>query len=197
MMQLFRGKYLGGLKNALKKGTLVIPKEMTEQNVINLCNKYGRQDWVVYCVKPYEYGDGVAKYLARYIKGGSIKNSQLINVTEHTVKYRYKSHQTKQTEYLTLSHSNFMARLLSHMALPKKQQYQFTGLYHSHCRDKLNTARSQLGQADVVEIKKVNWQQYLKQKGRQVLCTKCGKAITQLMALEPSMEAQQLELMIM
>lgn len=194
MMQLFRGKYLAGLKRALKKGLLVIPAEMSQQGIINLCNKYGRQDWVVYCVKPYEYGDGVAKYLAKYIRGGSIKSSQIINMTEQTVKFRYKSHQTKQVEYLTLSHSDFMKRLLSHMALPKKQQYQFIGLYHSHCRNKLNIARSLLGQRPVMDVGKVSWQQYLRLQGKQARCVTCGKPISQLKRLESEMEVKQLKL---
>ena len=77
MMQVFRGKYLAGIRKGLESGNLIAPKNQSDQQVINLCNKLGRKDWVVHCVKAYLHGKGVAKYLARYIRGGSIKNSQL------------------------------------------------------------------------------------------------------------------------
>jgi hypothetical protein len=115
MMRIFRGKYLGGIKKALASGDLVVPTNETKQRVINLCNKLGRTDWILHCVPPYEHGVGGAKYLARYIKGGAIKNSQILRITERSIKFRYKSHQTKQTEYLTLTHAQFMQRLLSHI----------------------------------------------------------------------------------
>lgn len=96
----------------------------TTQQVSNLCNKLGRKDWVMHCVKPYGHGSGIAKYLARYIRGGAIKNSQIVHVGKYKVRFRYKSHQTQQTQYLSLSHEQFMQRLLSHVVIPKKPQYQ-------------------------------------------------------------------------
>ena len=114
MMSIFRGKYLSGLKKALDAKELVVPTAESAQQVINLCNKLGRIDWVVHCVKPYEHGHGVAKYLARYIKGGAIKNSQLLSMTNSAILFRYKSHQTRRTEYIKLSSEQFMQRLLSH-----------------------------------------------------------------------------------
>lgn len=193
MMRIFKGKYLDGIKKALAKGELVIPTDMSEQKVINLCNKLGRQCWVVHCVKPYQQGNSVANYLARYIRGGSIKNSQIVQITDNTVRFRYKSHQTQQTEYLTLSHEAFMQRLLSHLALPKKPQYQMIGLYHPHCREKLNQARTALGQGAVKIIKKMDWLEYVASKGKQSFCKLCGKPLTILVDLKEEGGTQQLD----
>ncbi len=195
MKQIFRGKFLEGIRTALKAGELVVPTEMTEQGVINLCNKLGRTEWVVHCVKPYQYGEGVAKYLARYIRGGAIKNSQIVNVSEDNVRFRYKSHQTQQTEYLTLSHDNFMQRLLSHIPVPNKQQYQFVGIYHCRCREKLNKARAHLGQEAVQKVDKVDWQDYVASQGKQQCCKECGKALIRLIDLKDMEETEQLEIL--
>ena len=184
MKQIFRGKFLDGIRTALKAGELIVPTKMTEQGVSNLCNKLGRTEWVIRCVKPYQHGGGVAKYLARYIRGGAIKNSQILNIGEHQVRFRYKSHQTKQTEYLTLSHDNFMQRLLCHIATPRKQQYQFVGIYHGCCREKLNQARAQLGQEAVAKVDKIDWQDYVSSQGKRQCCKQCGKALTRLVNLE-------------
>ncbi len=187
MMMLFRGKYLAGIKKALAAGELVIPTNEREQRLLNLCNKLGRQDWVVYCAKPYEHGQGVAKYLARYIRGGAIKNSQIICQSKDQIRIRYKSHQTQQTEYLQLTHAQFMARLLSHVAIPKKAHYQMVGLYHGKCRQKLNQAREALGQLAVNEIKVLDWQSFVKRQGAVACCKQCGKTLNQLSPLEKEM----------
>jgi len=184
MMMIFRGKYLGALKEAVKAGDLVVPTNEREQKVINLCNKLGRKDWVVHCVKAYEHGRGVAKYLARYIRGGAIKNSQILHISEHDIKIRYKSHQTKQTEYLHLSHEEFMQRLMSHMAVPRKPHYQMVGLYHGKCREKLNKARESLGQSAVEAIVEFNWQEFIGNQGKSACCVECGKPLNQLRAIE-------------
>lgn len=184
MMMIFRGKYLGGLKEALAAGDLAIPTNEREQQVINLCNKWGRKDWVIHCTKAYKHGQGVAKYLARYIRGGAIKNSQVIQLGEHHVRFRYKSHQTKQTEYLNLSHEQFMQRLLSHIAIPKKPNYQMVGLYHGKCRGKLNQAREALGQEEVEVIEVFNWESFLNKQGDLACCEQCGKPLNQLRPID-------------
>lgn len=184
MMMIFRGKYLAGIKKALAADELVIPTNEREQRLVNLCNKLGRQDWVVYCAKPYEHAEGVAKYLARYIRGGAIKNSQIICQSKDQIRIRYKSHQTQQTEYLQLSHEQFMQRLLSHMVLPKKSHYQMLGLYHGKCRYKLNKAREALGQLAVNEVKVLDWQSFVKRQGAVACCKQCGKILNQLRPLE-------------
>lgn len=197
MMMIFRGKYLAGVKEALAAGELVVPTNVREQQIINLCNKLGRKDWVVHCVKPYEHGQGVAKYLARYIRGGAIKNSQILHVGKQHIKIRYKSHQTQQTEYLNLSHDEFMQRLLSHLALPKKSHYQMVGLYHGKCRDKLNQARKALGQQEVNEIKVLDWQSFIKRQGELGCCEQCGKPLNQLRPIEKEIDIATFNFSIM
>jgi len=99
---------LAGIREGLKTGDLIAIKNKSDQQVINLCNKLGRKDWVIHCVKAYLHGRGVAKYLARYIRGGAIKDHQFISMTETHIRYSYRSHQTKKTEYRRLSHARFI-----------------------------------------------------------------------------------------
>jgi hypothetical protein len=196
-MRIFRGKYLEALKKALAAGDLVVPTNEREQHVINLCNKLGRKAWVVDCVKAYDQGHGVAKYLARYIRGGAIKNSQILQVGKRHIKIRYKSHQTKQTEYLNLSHEEFMRRLLSHLAVPKKPHYQMVGLYHGKCRAKLNKARQGLGQTDVAKRDELNWQAFMGKQGKVACCAECGKPLNQLRRVDDKVDLASLNFSIM
>ena len=197
MMMIFRGKYLSAVKAALEADELVVPSNECKQQAINLCNKLGRKDWVVHCVKAYEHGHGVAKYLARYIRGGAIKNSQIIHIGKHHIRIRYKSHQTQQTEYLNLNHDEFMQRLLSHIAIPKKSHYQLVGLYHGKCRNKLNKARSGLGQSEVDVIEVFNWERFMEKQGNLAYCEQCGKPLNQLKSIIKEVDIAVLNFSIM
>ena len=180
MMKLFRGKYLSVLRGLLVDGELSYPSELSKAQVASLLNQWGREDWVVHCTRQYSHGHGVAKYLARYIRGGAIKNTQLRHVSATEVRYSYKSHQTQRTESMTMSHNDFMARIVSHVALPRKQQYHFVGLYHNRSRERLNKARSCLGQAAVGEVKAVSWREFMGAKGDAPCCEACGEQVTVL-----------------
>ncbi|WP_375320581.1 IS91 family transposase [Aliivibrio logei] len=180
MMKLFRGKFIAALRAAMNKGELNYPESLSKQNVLNLFNKWGVFDWVVHCTKPYSHGAGVVKYLARYVRGGAIKNSQILHVSNKEVRVRYKSHQTKKTEMLRLKPNQFIERILSHIAIPKKQQYHFVGLYHNRCRERLNTARQYLGQERIKDMSPLLWREYAESKGQVPCCDECGGKVTVL-----------------
>ncbi|MCE2570271.1 hypothetical protein K6Y21_02110 [Motilimonas eburnea] len=84
-------------------------------------------------------------------------------------------------------------RILAHIALPKKPQYQYMGLYHSRCVEKLNQARAEWGQIAVSKSKEITWQDLMKQ-GQQVSCCKaCGSPLSRLEKLNMEVN-KQLEL---
>lgn len=96
VMLVYRGKFRALLRNALEQGEVRLPASITGQHLKNLLNKLGRKDWVVHFCERYEHASGVAKYLARYVKGGPFSNSQLSITKENIVRFRYQSHQTKK-----------------------------------------------------------------------------------------------------
>jgi hypothetical protein len=183
MMQLFRGKYLAGLKRLFSKGEVKLPIDMTKTQFLSLMNKWGRLNWVVHCAKRYEHGKGVIKYLARYIRGGAIKNSQLLKCSSERVQYRYWSHERQKVERISLSPSDFIERVLSHIALARKQQYHFIGLYHNRSRRLLTQARACLSQAPIEAVADIQWEEYLGELGNQLCCEQCGGQVMTLRKL--------------
>lgn len=183
MMQLFRGKFLVGVKALLVNGELNVPSGMSKTQLLILLNKWGRQGWVVHCAKRYEHGAGVAKYLARYIRGGALKNSQLLRSGRDVVEYRHWSHERQRVERITLSAEHFMSRLLSHIALPRKQQYHFMGFYHNRSRAMLEQARACHNQGKVEELKELQWGNFLAKHGSVPCCSECGGELTELRKL--------------
>ncbi len=151
VMQVFRGKLRSMLTEAIKSPTWKLPKEYSKTRAQNLLNKLGRKEWVVHFCKRYDYAEGVAKYLSRYVKSGPLRNTQLKEATKTSVTFSYKSHQTKRVELQTLSIEGFFALLSQHIPEPGKPTLRYSGLYNSAARVKLNKARGALGQKEVSE----------------------------------------------
>jgi len=59
------------LRRALEADQLHLPEG--EQRLLNLLNKLGRKKWNVHLRERYPHGEGVVKYLARYVRGGPLK----------------------------------------------------------------------------------------------------------------------------
>ena len=174
VMQVYRGKLRAKLKQHLNAGQLTLPTNLSPQTFENLLNKLGRQDWTVHFCERYDHGEGVAKYLSRYVKSGPLKSSQLVKVTDNDVTFRYHSHQTKRTETLTTTIPEFARRLLEHVPAPRKSSVRYSGLYHVGGRAKLNQARRHHRQAAVSERQVLRWQAYLTQLGYLPTCHVCG-----------------------
>lgn len=174
VMLVYRGKFRALLRNALEQGEVRLPASITGQHLKNLLNKLGRKDWVVHFCERYEHASGVAKYLARYVKGGPFSNSQLSITKENIVRFRYQSHQTKKEETLSLPVDEFVIRMVQHVLTPGKPNVRYGGLYTSALRRRLNTARGSLGQKAVTERELLEWQDYLGGLDKLPSCKECG-----------------------
>jgi hypothetical protein len=149
MMKIFRGKFLALLKT-----------EFTPDQLPFLKNLY-QTDWVLHCCKPYKDGASVAGYIARYMRGGALKNGQLIGAKER-IAFSYKSHQTGKRERLALLPNDFIKRLLQHVPLKGKPTVRCYGLYHPTKELSLNEARDQLGQEWITYPIEFDWAGWLK-----------------------------------
>ena len=171
---VFRGKLLAKVKQALAGDMLSMPQGQDICHLKTLCNKLGRKNWMVHFCDRYDHARGVAKYLARYVKGGPFRNSQITDVSDDGVCFQYKSHTTKRIETLKLSAAEFMQRLLQHVPLPGKPTVRYGGLYSSSCRARLNQAREKFDQQAVSEREQLLWQTYIDDLGHTPKCKECG-----------------------
>jgi hypothetical protein len=88
IQRLFRGKFMAGLKQALESGTLKWPDSPEASESRQRISDLYQRDWFIHCCKPYQQGDGVAKYLARYMRGGALRNGQLLRKEQTQVVFR-------------------------------------------------------------------------------------------------------------
>src|SRR5207244_6213897 len=96
VMAVFRGKMLAAIRRAWTRGELALPEALQPQQVVNLLNRLGHRAktrWNVRIMERYRHGAGVATYLARYLRGGPIKNARLVAWDGERVTFTYRARQ--------------------------------------------------------------------------------------------------------
>ncbi|MBO9484731.1 IS91 family transposase [Salinisphaera sp. G21_0] len=177
VMRIFRGKFCAELKAASEQ--LRMPDRESPTTINNLANQIGRKDWHVEVMDRYEHGQGVINYLARYVRGGPVKNSQ-INEQNNKISLSYQSHQTGKRETQNYSKPGFIKQLLIHVPDKGKRTVRFYGLYTSGKRKILNRARELHKQPPVSTDRAVlDWQSYLRKIGQsgKAQCPTCKKPL--------------------
>lgn len=141
VMIVFRGKFREFAMRAIKQGKLEVPPTTTASHWIGQLNRLGRVPWNVKVFDRYKHGQGVARYLARYLRGGPIGSHRLISCTEGKVRFRYRvsakanADRTRQG-VMPLDTTEFLHRFLEHVPPRRMQTVRGYGLYagnqHSH-----------------------------------------------------------------
>src|SRR5439155_20339492 len=94
VMAVFRGKMLAGLRQAWARGEVTLPEPMPPQQFLNLLHRLGhpqKTPWNVWIMERYRHGAGVVTYLARYLRGGPLKNARLVAWDGERVTFTYRA----------------------------------------------------------------------------------------------------------
>ena len=94
VMAVFRGKMLAAIRQACARGELALPEPMRPQQLLNLLNRLGhptKTPWNVRIMERYRHGAGVVTSLARYLRGGPIKNARLVAWDGDRVTFTYRA----------------------------------------------------------------------------------------------------------
>jgi hypothetical protein len=121
--QLFRGKFLAGLKAAYQTGKLTLAGSVARlrdpRQFRRLLTALYRQRWVVYAKPPFGGAQQVYRYLGRYTHRVAISNARLLACEHGRVTFRYKDYADNQRlKQMTLDAEEFIRRFLLHV-LPK------------------------------------------------------------------------------
>jgi hypothetical protein len=182
VMVKYRGKLLALIDAAIDRGEIQLPAGMNRQQWVNLRNKLGRKvKWNVNFRERYKDGQGVAIYLARYLRGGPISNHRIVSCDdkEVTFTYRVNGKTSNQKSIMSLPISQFIQRYLLHVPVPYKKRVHHYGLYASGNKDKLDACRQMFGQLPVDDVDFMIWQEYCEKRGDQhpEQCPECGKKL--------------------
>ena len=185
VMPVFRGKFIYAVRKALRDGNLTLPSGMRSQQLENLLNKLGRKKWNVHIRQRCPGGTRVLVYLGRYISGGPISKSRLIEVTEDRVLFRYADNKDLDEDkrpinkVMSLSLSDFIRRLLLHVPVPGLQYVRSYGIYANTKRPELAQCREQLGQDSLEGPEPLGWENALAKVSEKhpERCPICGKQL--------------------
>ena len=147
---LFRGKVLGAIETLWTTGQLVLPPRLDDDGVRRVLVAAARQKWHIRIAEWYAHGRGVAKYLARYVRGEPIKDHCLVSFAGQHVTFRYGKHRELEAQgkprqqELTLSVAEFLQHWSEHVPLPGVHMVRAWGLYASTQRRRLEWCREQV-----------------------------------------------------
>jgi len=188
---VFRQRFCDALDAKLRAGEMDLPDDLSLPDALRIVAKARRRKWNVRVEAPYRHGEGVATYLARYLKGGPIKNHRLVDFDGESVAFRYgdfreadASGKPKKMKILRLSVNEFLRRLLLHVPPPGMKMVRSYGLYAHTSRDELEQARSQIvPSAEWLEARRRFETSRQQKPSHQPACPICG--LTLVVVTEP------------
>jgi hypothetical protein len=186
VMAVFRGKMVDAIRQSFACGALALPEPMRPQQFINLLNRLGhptKTKWNVRIMERYRHGAGVVTYLARYLRGGPIKNVRLVAWDGAWVTFTYRAHAAESAsgaplrQRMTLPVADFLQRWLQHVPVPQTRVVRCYGLYHHTHLEALALCRAHLGQPPVAVPEPLVWQTACAQRGdaHPERCPACGQ----------------------
>ena len=120
LSQVFRGKYLDGLRQAWASQALNRPPSLAQAGTFAaLLGRLRRRDWVVYAKQPFAGPEQVVAYLGRYTHRVALSNRRLLSLEHAQVGFRWKDYRDGgQQKVMTLPVEEFIRRFLLHV-LPR------------------------------------------------------------------------------
>lgn len=186
LMIKFRGKFKAMLRAKVRSGNIQLPADMTAASLDRLMSRLTAKPWNVKIYDAYEHGEGVATYLARYLKGGPMKDSRLIGQRGDEVIFRYRvgtdaGGNGKRQAVMSLSLDTFLGRWLEHVPPRGFQTVRGYGLYCGNQHSRLGEARQalRLEPAPLDEPTCESWQEWCEAAGmlEACRCPECGQRL--------------------
>ncbi len=141
----FRKLFAKALRRKINAGRIKLPHGMCRFDALCRLTQAERKEWIAE-VEYRKQGKSVAEYLARYVRGGPLKNSRLVsfNQLKRNVTFRV-SRKNEPLDLRTLALKEFVRRILWHVPETGYRVVRACGLYHHHYREQLERCREQLG----------------------------------------------------
>ena len=119
LSEVFRGKFIDGLRQAYCRGDLSLPGLLRpladERTFHGLLRDVHQHRWVVHVKRPFRGPQYVLKYLAHYTHRVAISNQRLISLSEGRVIFRWKDYTNGgQHRPMNLTVDEFLRRFLLH-----------------------------------------------------------------------------------
>jgi hypothetical protein len=167
MSALFRGKFLGYLKNSFQE--LIFPGGISHLKDTGDFEIFRRRlyhkKWVVYCKPPFAGVNGVLQYLGRYTHRIAISNNRILRLHDGEVSFRWRDYADgDKQKIMTLSADEFIRRFLLHVLPHRYVRIRHFGLLGNRKRkDNIALCRRLLNVHSTMPQgrKEETWQEHL------------------------------------
>lgn len=178
MSRVFRGKYLYYMKKE-KLEFYNKMKELENPAIYNeLIQKMYNKEWIVYCKEPFRNAESVIQYLGRYTHRVAISNERILEVTETSVKFKWRDYKdNNKMKEMTVSIEEFIRRFLLHILPPYFMKIRYYGILGNRNKKKKLIKCKILTRTKINKKKKLPALELLKQTlGKDFnLCPHCKK----------------------
>ena len=181
--KLFRGKFLAGLQEAYRSGTLQLNGSVAAltdpARFRKLLTRLYRQNWVVHAKRPFGGAEQVYRYLGRYTHRVAVSNGRLVSLEDGQVRFRYKDYADNSTwKVMQLSAEEFLRRFLLHV-LPKRfVRIRHYGLLASrNVSTRLKRCRELLEKASIATRSEPTSAESDSQKPESLHCPRCRQLL--------------------
>ncbi|WP_044250390.1 transposase, partial [Rhodopirellula sp. SWK7] len=192
LMTKFRGKFKSLLRENLASGKIKLPPGWTRNQFYALLYKLS-DPWNVKVFDAYQGGGSVVTYLARYLRGGPIGNSRLLEQRDGEVLFRYRLSELeggdgKRQGVTRLPTGTFLMRWLEHVPPRRYQCVRGFGLYSGNQHSGLAQAHQVLGSRYDAGCKEPKtWQEVCESAGmdQACRCPECGSLLVSHHSFKP------------
>jgi hypothetical protein len=186
LSRVFRRLFLDSLQDAFDRHQLQFVAALATFSDSHAFAHYlaplQHREWVVYAKPPFGGAEQVLDYLARYTHRVAISNSRLVAMTPETVTFQWRDyrHHDKR-KHLTLTHEEFIRRLLFHVLPDGFQRIRHYGFLSNRQRPhQLALCRRLLGVVTTTVLSvvaRLDYRQQYEQVTGQSLerCPACGQ----------------------
>ena len=178
LSQVFRGKFIEGLKSAYAEAKLVLPEALSHlkdaRQFENFIDALVGRNWVVFAKRPFGSPERVVRYIGRYTHRIAISNDRIIKIEKDRVYFNYKDYRNKGSwKQGFLKAEEFIRRFLLHV-LPngfhRIRHYGF--LSNGRCKAKVAQIRKLLCCDDELNIE---LKEKVSEEEAGLICPVCEK----------------------
>lgn len=162
LMLVYRGIMTKLLHEALEQQQLTLPPGTNRFVWHKRIKATKAKAWNVHLRERYDHAQGVVTYLAKYVRGGPLRDRQ-ITLQGDTIILQYQSHKTQKTERVHFNPVQFLCQFLHHVPEKNSHVVRGFGLYGNNQLKRLNQARGQHQQPPIEAPVFLEWQSWLEQ----------------------------------
>jgi hypothetical protein len=148
--EVFRGKFIEGLKAAYYNGQLILPEGFKHledaEDFERWIDDLVARNWVIYTKPPFETPEKVVRYIGRYTHKVAISNNRLISLEDGSVRFKYRDYREMgRWKEAVLSAEEFIRRFLMHVLPEGFHRIRHYGLLaNGRCKAKVEQIRQLL-----------------------------------------------------